>query len=124
MNVIAISASLNSSMAMVRGSAPSIPEGTYRQMSVSTNIDGCPGARLTVKVREPGVIVVTTSGGGQGVARYNADQNAYVGQFKWPADGATRNSDIVVATAMFLQNGVLTVSARSRALDFAAQYRQ
>lgn len=124
MNVIAISASLNSSIAMVQGSVPPIPEGAYHQLAVSTSIEGCPGARLTIKIREPGVIVVATSGGGQGVARYNPDQGAYVGQFKWPADGATRDSDIVVATALCLQNGVLTVSARSRALDFIAQYRQ
>lgn len=124
MTVLAISASLQTSMTTVRGAAPMTPEGTYQQLSVSTSIEGCPGARLTLKVRDHGSIVVTTSGGGQAVARYNPDVDAFVGRFKWPADGVVRQSDMVVATAIIFENGVLTLSARSRALDFTAQYGQ
>lgn len=125
MKVIGISASTSSSMAVVRGAPPwPLPEGAFRQTTATTSIDGCPGARLTIKIREPGVVEVTTSGGGQGVARYNPDRDAYVGQFKWPADGMTRDSDLVVATAIVYDNGVITLSARSRALDFTARYVQ
>ncbi|QLP97117.1 MAG: hypothetical protein HZY79_06550 [Rhodoblastus sp.] len=77
-----------------------------------------------MRIREPGVVVVSTSGGGQAVARYNAERDAYVGQFKWPAAVAGRDSDVVVATAIVFANGVLTVSARSRPLDFVASYSQ
>jgi hypothetical protein len=112
-------------MAFVRGSPPwPLPEGAFRQLTATTSIDGCPGARLVIKIREPGVVEVTTTGGGQGVARYNPDRDAYVGQFKWPAQGVGRDSDVVVATAIVYDNGVLTVSARSRGLDFTARYVQ
>lgn len=125
MTVLAIMASTATSMATVRGTPPwPLPEGSYRQISATTSIEGCPGARLTVKIREPGVVVVSTSGGGQAVARYNAERDAYVGQFKWPAEAAGRDSDVVVATAIVFADGVLTVTAKARPLDFVARYSQ
>jgi hypothetical protein len=123
--VLAITASTATSMTTVCGTPPwTLPEGTFRQISATTSIEGCPGARLTVKIREPGVVVVSTSGGGQAVARYNPERDAYVGQFKWPAASAGRDSDVVVATAIMFGDGVLTVTARSRPLDFVARYSQ
>lgn len=100
------------------------PEGDWRQISASSSLESCPGAGLRLRMRDSGVLLLATSAGGQCVARYNPDRDAFVGQFKWPADGASRDSDLVVAAMITLEDGVLTLAARTRLLDFTARYVQ
>lgn len=123
MQTVAFSVSMASSAETLRMvPPPAAPEGVFRQLSATSSIAGCPGAQMTIRVREPGLLTITISGGAQGYARYAPEHDAYLGQIKWEGASVGRDSDLVVAAAVTFANGVVSLSASSRALDFVARY--
>ena len=101
-----------------------MPEGTFKQTSVTNGFKDCPYCSIQITKPTPHILMITTNDQMVGYAYYTQQDDKYRGALQWKSGAGGPYENVVFLIELIYEGQTITMKAHSNPIDFTKTFRK